>query len=554
VDANKLEIIPLGGLGEFGINAMAWRWGEDMILIDIGMMFPDESLPGVDIVIPDLTFLEQHAAQLRAIILTHAHEDHIGALPYLLKLVKAPVYGARFTLAVAEYKLAEHGLLAETEVHPVEPGEQVNIPPFELEFIRSTHSTIDALALAITTPIGTLIHATDFKIDDTPVVGQPMDVDRLRQVGDRGVLAVLADSTNVERRGRTPSEKAVIPAFEEVFETVPGRLFFSCFASSIHRIQIILELAYEYDCKVALAGRTMVRMIETAMNEGYLDVPPNLLIPLNAVGHLPRDKVVMLVTGCQGEPMAALARMATESYKQVRIEPGDTVVLSARIIPGNEKAIARLIDHIYRRGGRVIDESIHPVHVSGHPSQEDLKILLEATQPRYIIPIHGDYRRLCRHKEFAESLGFDPRRVIVADNGSVIEIDEVEARLSQERVFVGRTLIDEAGYEEIEDFIIRDRRHLAEDGFVLPIVTINEVTGRLEDVPEIITRGFVGANDSADLLDQARQVVIKTVEGSSHDESTDWAVMKEKIRIELKRFITKQTERYPLIIPVIIEI
>jgi ribonuclease J len=290
------------------------------------------------------------------------------------------------------------------------------------------------------------------------------------------------------------------------------------------------------------------------MDGQYLDVPPNLLVPLPTVNQWPRDKVVMLVTGCQGEPMAALARMATESYKQIRIEPNDTVVLSARVIPGNEKAIARLIDHIYRRGGRVIDESVSPVHVSGHPAQGDLKIFLDAVRPRYLIPIHGDYRRLCRHREYAVSLGFDAQRVIVAENGNVIELDENEARLAQERVFVGRTLIDEAGFEAIEDFIIRDRRHLAEDGFVLPIVAINEVTGELEDVPEIITRGFVGVNDSADLLDQARQVVIRTVEESTQDERTDWAVMKEKIRIELKRFITKRTDRYPLIIPVIIEI
>jgi ribonuclease J len=554
VQANKLEIIALGGLGEFGLNSLIVRSGEDMILIDAGMMFPDESLPGVDIVIPDLAFVQEHAAQLKAIIVTHAHEDHIGALPYLLRVVQAPVYGTRFTLAVADHKLAEHGLLQETEVHPVEPGERAAVPPYDIEFIRSTHSTIDSLALAISTPGGTIVHATDFKIDDTPVIGQPMDVDRLRQLGDRGVLAALVDSTNAERPGRTPSEKAVIPALEEIFETAPGRIIISCFASSIHRIQIILDLAYEYGCKVALAGRTMVRMIETAMDGQYLDVPPNLLVPLPTVNQWPRDKVVMLVTGCQGEPMAALARMATESYKQIRIEPNDTVVLSARVIPGNEKAIARLIDHIYRRGGRVIDESVSPVHVSGHPAQGDLKIFLDAVRPRYLIPIHGDYRRLCRHREYAVSLGFDAQRVIVAENGNVIELDENEARLAQERVFVGRTLIDEAGFEAIEDFIIRDRRHLAEDGFVLPIVAINEVTGELEDVPEIITRGFVGVNDSADLLDQARQVVIRTVEESTQDERTDWAVMKEKIRIELKRFITKRTDRYPLIIPVIIEI
>lgn len=554
VRANKLELIPLGGLGEFGLNSLIIRCGQEMILIDAGMMFPDESLPGVDIVIPDFTFVQERAAQLKAIVLTHAHEDHLGALPYLLRSVSAPVYGTRFTLAVADHKLAEHGLVKEADVRPVDPGQRVQVPPYEIEFIHSTHSTIDTLALAIGTPVGTLVHATDFKIDDTPVIGQPMDIDRLKQLGDRGVLVALVDSTNVERPGRTPSERAVIPAFEEIFETAPGRILISCFASSIHRIQLILNLAYEYDCKVALVGRTMVRMVETAMAGRYLDVPPDLLVPLSAVNQLPPEKVVMLVTGCQGEPMAALARMATESYKQIRIQPNDTVVLSARVIPGNEKAIARLIDHIYRRGGRVIDESVSPVHVSGHPSQGDLKIFLEAVRPRYLIPIHGDYRRLCRHRDYAVSVGFDARRVIVAENGQIIEVDEDEVRLGQERVFVGRSLIDEAGFEEIEDVIIRDRRHLAEDGFVLPIVAINEVTGELEDVPEIITRGFVGLGEGGDLLDQVRHVVVRTVEDSTQDERTDWAVMKEKIRIELKRFIAKRTDRYPLIIPVIIEI
>lgn len=552
--SDKLDIIPLGGLGEFGINAMAWRWGEEMILIDAGMMFPDESLPGVDVVIPDFTFLQQRAAQLKAIILTHPHEDHIGAVPYLLRLVNAPIYGTRFTLAVLDHKLAEHGLLDEAELHPVEPGDRIRIPPFDIEFVRSTHSTIDCLVVAIQTPVGMVVHATDFKLDETPVIGQPLDIDRLRAIGDQGVLAVLADSTNVERPGRTPSERAVIPAFEEIFETAPGRLIFSCFASSIHRIQVILDLAHEYGCRVVVLGRTMVRMVETAIDEGFLDVPPGLLAPVSALGRIPREDVVMLVTGCQGEPMSALARMATGSYKQVAIEPGDTVVLSARIIPGNEKAIARLIDHIYRRGGRVIDESVRPVHVSGHPSQEDLRILLDAIRPRYLVPIHGDYRRLCRHREFALSLGWDPHRVLVAENGQIIELSQHGARVSAERVPVGRILIDEAGYEEVEEVVVRDRRHLAADGFLLPIVTINEVTGELEGVPEIITRGFVSHNGTDELLDEARQVVIDTVAASSQDESTDWAVMKEKIRVALKRFIARRTDRYPLIIPVIIEI
>jgi ribonuclease J len=551
---DTLQLVPLGGCGEFGMNMMALRWGDDILLIDAGMMFPDEGLHGVDVVIPDLTFVQEHRERIRGLILTHAHEDHIGALPYVLKVVNAPVFGTRFTLAVAEYKLEEHGLLREAALNVVEPGRQFTVGAFGIEFIRTAHSTIDSLAVGIETPVGLLVHATDFKLDETPVIGGPTDLERLRELGDRGVLMALIDSTNAERTGRTPSEKAVIPALEEIFESAPGRIIVSCFASSIHRIQIVLDLAYDFDCQVALIGKTMVRLVETSMNAGYLDVPDGLLVPLLMVNQLPREKVVMLATGCQGEPMAALSRMATGSYKQVKIEPDDTIVLSARIIPGNEKAVSRLMDHIYRRGGHVIDETISRVHVSGHPSQDDLKLTMQAVRPRYLIPIHGDYRRLSRHREYAISLGLDEKRVIVAENGDVVEADQTGARLRSERVFVGRTFIDEAGYEEIEEFIIRDRRHLAEDGFILPIVTINETTGKLEDVPEVITRGFVGADDSSELLDQAREVIIRTVEGSSLGESTDWAVMKEKIRVDLKRFITKGTNRRPLIIPVIIEI
>ncbi len=550
----KLEIIPLGGFGEFGMNMLALRYAEDILLIDAGLMFPDESLHGVDVVIPDFRFIEANAARVRALILTHAHEDHIGALPYLLKIVNIPVYGARFTLAVAQHKLIEHGLLGDAELHLVEPGDFVETGPFEVEFIGAAHSTIDCLALAIRTPVGIIVHLTDVKLDEEPVIGEPTDLTRLRQYGDRGVLALLADSTNVERSGRTPSERAVLPALEEIFEQAPGRLIFSCFASSIHRIQLIMDLAYEYDCRLTLVGSTITRMVETALAERYLDVPPGLLIPPHEVARLPRERVAMLVTGCQGEPMAALARMATGSYKQLRIEPEDTVVLSARIIPGNERAISRLMDHVYRRGARVVDETIKRVHVSGHPSQEDLREFYRALRPKYLIPIHGDYRRLCRHKEFACTVGFHPDQVLVVENGQIIELDREGARISGATVPVGRTFIDGAGFEEIEEFVIHDRRHLAEDGFVLPIVVINKTTGELEAPPEIITRGFVASENGEGVLDRARECVIETIAAADLDERTDGAVMKEKIRIELKRLIARQTDRHPMIIPVIIEI
>lgn len=549
-----VELIPLGGFGEFGMNMLALRYGEEIIVIDAGMTFPDESLHGVDVVIPDLRFIEENASRIKALLLTHAHEDHIGAVPFFLKVANVPVYGSRFTLAVLEHKLIEHGLIADVECRMVEPGDFVETGPFEIEFIGAAHSTIDCFALAITTPVGVIVHATDFKLDEEPVIGEPTDLRRLRQYGDRGVLALLADSTNVERPGRTPSERAVLPVLEEIFQQAPGRIIVSCFASSIHRIQLILDLAHDYGCRVALVGPTMTRMVETAINERYLDVAPGLLISPADVHRLPADNVVMLVTGCQGEPMAALARMATGSYKQLRIEPGDTVILSARIIPGNERAIARLIDHIYRRGASVVDESVKMVHVSGHPYQGDLKLLYEAVRPRVLIPIHGDFRRLSRHKEFACASGFAPEQVVVAENGQVIAVSERGARLTGETIPVGRTFIDEAGFEEIEEFIIRDRRHLAEDGFILPIVVINKTTGELEVIPEIVSRGFIASDNGEDLLDQARDLVQQTVMTADPDEKTDWAVMKEKIRLELKRFIVKQTDRHPMIIPVIIEI
>jgi ribonuclease J len=555
VSKQAVDIIPLGGFGEFGMNMLAVRWGEEIIVIDAGMTFPDESLHGVDVVIPDLRFVEENVSRLKGLILTHAHEDHIGAVPYLLKVANVPVYGSRFTRAVLEHKLIEHGLVNDVEVHGVEPGDFVEIGPYEVEFIGAAHSTIDCFALAIRTPVGVIVHATDFKLDEQPVIGEPTDLRRLRQYGDRGVLALLADSTNVERSGRTPSERAVVPALEEIFDQAPGRIIVSCFASSLHRIQLLFDLAHDYECRVALVGPTMTRMVETALNERYLDVPAGLLISPADVPRLPPEKVVMLVTGCQGEPMAALARMATGSYKQLRIEPGDTVVLSARIIPGNERAIARLIDHIYRRGARVIDESVNRmIHVSGHPCQDDLRLVYEAVRPRVLIPLHGDYRRLCRHKEFACASGFSPEQVIVAENGQVIELSEKGARLTGETIPVGRTFIDEAGFEEIEEFIIRDRRHLAEDGFILPIVVINKTTGELEAIPEIVSRGFLATEDGEGLLDHAREIVEQTVMEADPDEKTDWAVMKEKIRVELKRFISKQADRHPLIIPVIIEI
>lgn len=548
----RLEIIPLGGLGEFGMNMMAFRYGDEMIIVDAGMMFPEDDLLGVDVIIPDLTFIEDNANQLLAVVLTHSHEDHIGALPFLLKTVNVPVYGTRFTLAMAENRLQEHGLMDSVLTHVIEPREIFEVGSFKIEFIHVSHSTTDCVALAIATPVGVIIHTGDFKVDETPVVGDSIDLETLRSYGDRGVLALLSDSTNIERKGRTLSERAVIPALEDIFDRALGRIIISCFTSSIHRIQIVFDLADQFGRSVALLGRSMVRNIEIADSLRFLDIPPEILVTPAEAKRLPREDVVLLVTGCQGEPMAALARMAVGNHKHATVEKDDTVVLSSRIIPGNERSISRMINHLCKLGAHVYDERSARVHVSGHGSQEDLQIMLEAVRPRFLIPIHGEYRQLFRHKEFAVSLGFDPDNVIVAESGDVIEIDEHGARITA-KVFVGRTFIDSSGFGELEDMVIRDRKHLAYDGIVLPVVAINMTTGALESEPELITRGFVsdGANG---IIGRAREVVAQTVEGSEHEERIDPTVMKEKIRIELKRFIQRETRRRPMIIPVIVEI
>lgn len=549
----KVEIIPLGGVGQFGMNMMVMRCSDQAIIIDAGMSFPEDDLPGVDIVIPDFSFVEECRDEICAIILTHGHEDHIGAVPFLLKEIDVPIYGTHFSLELLANKLEEHGLLGVARLHAVEPGQMVELGPFQVEWIHVSHSMTSSAALAITTPAGVIIHSGDFKVDDTPVVGRPIDMDRLARYGDRGVLALLADSTNAERPGRTPSERAVIPAFEEIFQGAAGRIIITCFASSIHRIQIIFDLAREYGRKVALLGRSMARNIEIAEGVRQLFVPDDIIVSPADARHIDDDQLVFLVSGCQGEPMSAMARMATDQYKNLSVGPGDVVVLSARQIPGNERQISRLISHCYKRGARVIDSSTARVHVSGHPSQEDLRLLIEATRPKFLIPIHGEPRQLYRHKEWAEGLGLvEPQNILIIENGDVLELDHAGARVIAKE-FVGRTFID-GTMGEVEDIVIRDRRHLAYDGIVVPIVAINPTSGEIESEPEIVTRGFVDEKDSTSLIREMKQIVSSTVAMASHEERIDWGVIKEKIRSDLKRYIQKQTGRRPMIMPVVIEV
>ncbi len=546
--------MPLGGLGEFGMNCMAMRWAEDIIVIDAGLMFPEAELLGVDIVVPDISYLIENRHRVRAIILTHGHEDHIGALPWILSELNVPVWGTEFTLAYVEDKLEEHGLLDDADLREIRSGERFKVGPFAIHPIQVTHSLVDCVALAIHTPLGVIMHTGDFKVDPTPTDNKLFDLHSFAEYGKEGVLALFQDSTNVERKGYTPSERAVRRKFDEVFARTERRLFISCFSSSIHRIKLAIELAREHGRKVAFLGRSMNSSAEIAEDLGYIEIPEGLLIHPGEMKNYPPEKVCVMISGTQGEPMSALSRAAVDTHKHAKIEKGDTVVLSSRIIPGNEKAIYRMIDHLFRREAHVIyeDGSSPPVHVSGHASQEELKLIINLVKPKFFIPIHGEYRQLKLHAELAASMHGAVGNVILLESGDILEFDELGTRKAG-RVNVGRVCIDSGSRTDVvEDLIIKDRRHLSEDGIVLPIIAIHKLTGRLESSPEIVTRGFAPGEDG--FVDGARQIVLETLEQSSEEEKADYGVIKEKIRADLKRYISKQTQKRPPIMPVILEI
>jgi ribonuclease J len=550
----KLRAIPLGGLGEFGMNCMALRWGDDIIVIDAGLMFPEAELLGVDIVVPDISYLTENRQRVRGIILTHGHEDHIGALPWILSELNVPVWGTEFTLAYVEDKLDEHGLLDDADLRELRANERIKLGAFTIHPIQVTHSLVDCVALAIHTPLGVVIHTGDFKVDPTPTDNKLFDLHTFAEYGKDGVLALFQDSTNVERKGYTPSERAVRRKFDEVFAHTKRRLFISCFSSSIHRINLAVELAYQHGRKVAFIGRSMTNSAEIAEDLGYIEVPEGLVINPGEMKNFPPEKVCVLISGTQGEPMSALSRAAVDNHKHAKIEKGDTVVLSSRIIPGNEKTIYRMIDHLFRREAYVIyeDGTSPPVHVSGHASQEELKLIINLVKPRYFIPIHGEYRQLKLHAEMAAAMRGSVGKVMLIESGDILEFDELGARKAG-TINVGRVCIDSGNRTDVvEDLIIKDRRHISEDGIVLPIIAINKLTGKVETLPEIVTRGFnVGENG---FLDDARQIVVGTLEQSSEEEKADYGVIKEKIRADLKRYISKQSQRRPLIMPVILEI
>jgi ribonuclease J len=492
----KLHVVPLGGLGEFGMNSMALRYGDDIIVIDAGMMFPESELLGVDIVTPDFSYLEQHAGMVRGLILTHGHEDHIGGVPFLLSQLNIPVYGTEFTLALVERRLEEHELLDQAKLNVVKAGNRITLGPFQIEFIHVTHSIVSAVALAITTPLGVIIHTGDFKVDPTPTDNELFDLHTFADYGKRGVLLLLSDSTNVDRPGYTESERAVRPRLEDLFSRAERRLIISCFSSSIHRLQQILDLADESGRKVAFLGRSVLNVTEIAHNLGLLSIPDSTLLRPQDIMQMAPEKVAVVVSGTQGEPMSALSRVAVDNHKHLYLQPGDTVVLSARIIPGNERSIFRMMNHIARRGADLVYGTMNPpVHVSGHASEEELKLILNLVRPRYFVPIHGEYRQLSRHAALAQHLRFAGlEEAFVLETGDTLEIDQLGARRG-DKINVGRVCIDSGSLDEVvEDIIIRDRRHLSEDGFVLPIIAINKHTGKSEGLPEIVSRGLVAGD------------------------------------------------------------
>jgi len=551
-----LDIVPLGGLGEFGMNMMAVSFGETTVVIDAGVMFPDPELLGVDLIIPDFTYLQQRQPRAAALVLTHGHEDHIGAVPYVWPLIDGPVYGTALTLALVEPKLREHGIDPEDRLVRVVPRQTVTIGDLSVEFLRVTHSMPDCVALAVHTPIGTVIHTGDFKVDQTPIDGQHFDFHRLAELGSAGVLAVLGDSTNIDQPGFTGSEIDVTDAFEEIFTSVGGKLVVAAFSSSLYRMQVLVNLAARFGRKVAFVGRGMIENSQIAQRLGHLHIPAGLQIRDMEVGQYPPGQVLCVTTGSQGEPSSALSRIAIDDHRHVKISPGDTVVFSARAIPGNEKTIGRVSNHLARRGADIIYNGRRRVHVSGHGSEEELKLMLSLTRPKHFVPIHGEYRQLSRHARVAEraTAGHDPPvSVLTAENGDILRFTPEGAHIAG-KAPVGRVLIDGTRTGEVGDEVLRDRRHLSGDGVLVPVVAINRQTGALEGEPDVISRGVVMSPGSDALLRESIELIRQVVADASIEERTDHGLVKEKIRVELRRFFRKRSGRRPLVVPVIMEI
>ncbi|MGI6452034.1 MAG: ribonuclease J [Syntrophomonadaceae bacterium] len=548
-----LQIIPLGGLGEIGKNMMAIRYQDTIVVIDAGLMFPEEELLGIDVVIPDFSYLIDNKDKVKAILLTHGHEDHVGALPYVLKEIDVPIYGSRLTLGLVVEKLKEHNLEKKVRLTEVSQREKIKIGPLEIEFIRVSHSIPDAMGIAVHTPIGILVHTGDIKLDQTPVDGQVVDYRKLAELGEKGVLVMLSDSTNADKPGFTMSEKVVGNTFEDLFGKCEGRIIVTTFASNIHRIQQVVSTAQRFGRKVAIVGRSMINNVRIASELGYMDIPDNILIEAEDIGKYASNQIVIATTGSQGEPMSALTRMATADHRWVGIEPGDTVIISASPIPGNEKLVAKTVDLLFRQGAEVIYERGMGAHVSGHASQEELKILLNLIRPHFFVPVHGEYRHLMKHAKLAESLGLSKDHIFVAENGQIIEIGKNQASIVG-RVNSGRILIDGLGVGDVGNIVLRDRKQLSQDGIMIVVVTMSKDSGVVISGPDVVTRGFVYVRESEKLIDDAKEKIKEALSFCSKKNITEWAAIKSQIRDKLGKHLYEKTGRRPMILPIIMEV
>lgn len=554
VNTEKLRVIPLGGLNEIGKNLTVLEYKDEKILIDCGMTFPGDEMYGIDVVIPDMTYLVQNQDKIKGLLVTHGHEDHIGGIPYLLKQINIPVYGTPLTLGLIENKLKEHGLKA--DMRPINAGDHVQLgTAFNAEVLRMTHSVADAVAFSINTPAGTIFHTGDFKIDYTPLKGDPIDLNRFAQIGTNGVLLLLADSTNAHRPGQTPSERTVGATLDDIFATVENsRIIIATFASNVDRIQLIINLAAKYKKKIAVSGRSMVNIVALASELGYLEIPEGMLVDINSVKNLKDSQIVVITTGSQGEPMSALTRMASNDHKAVQIKSGDTIVLSSSPIPGNEKTISNVVNKLLEKGANVIYSDIADIHVSGHPCQEELKLIHSLLKPKYFMPVHGEYKHLDAHAKLAEELGMPHENIFIMKNGNVLTVSQQEAKIENEMVTSGKILVDGLGVGDVGNIVLRDRKLLSESGLIIVVAAIEKGTGLLVSGPEILSRGFVYVRESEELINAAKEVVTEVLEYCQDKGLRDWSALKNAVRDDLRTFIYEQTKRSPIILPIFLEV
>ena len=549
----KLKIIPLGGLLEIGKNITVFEYEDDIILVDCGLAFPEDDMLGIDLVIPDLSYLEKNKEKIRGLVVTHGHEDHIGAIPYLLKQVNVPIYATKLTIGLIEHKLEEHKLLKSTKMKIVNPGQSINLGCMRVEFIRITHSIPDACSLAIHTPVGTIVHTGDFKIDYTPIDGEMVDFGRLAALGNKGVLALMSDSTNAERKGYTMSESTVGDVLDKLFINCTKRIVVATFASNVHRVQQIVNSAVKYGRKIAICGRSMVNVIETARKLGYIKVPDNVFIDIDMIKSYPDENLTIITTGSQGETMSALTRMASGEHKKVQITPNDLVIISANPIPGNENSVSKVIDDLMKIGAEVIYSGLEDIHVSGHACQEEQKLMISLIRPKYFIPVHGEYRQLVAHSETAKRVGMDPENIFLMTNGRVLELNEYEAKLAG-TVPTGKIMVDGLGVGDVGNIVLRDRQRLSQDGLIIIVLTMDSSTGTVVAGPDVLSRGFVYVRESENLMDDIKQLLRAEIEKFEEKNITDWSTIKTVLREELRDYVFKKTKRDPMILPIIMEV